>query len=701
MRRFILATLLPLLVAAQTTPAPKQTPPPPTAPRAFAFPAPVSKTLPNGLKIYLIEDHRLPLVTVSLQILAGGAYTPPEKAGLATLTAGLLREGTSTRDSQQISKLIDSAGGALGASAGDDTANVTATFMKSYAGLAMDLLSDVVRNPVFAQEEIDRQLRQAQSGLAVSYQSADYLAPMVAARAILGTHPYAYPSDGTPQTLRNITRDDIVAFHKKFYVPSRANLAIAGDLTPDEASALAEKWLGPWTGGTMTDDRLPLPPNPKAQVIVVDLPTAVQTQIQIGRIAIPRIHPDWIALNLANQVFGANFNSRLNMKLRSKEGLTYGANSSLEANRQAGAFLLSTSTRTEKTADAIRFMLDEIKNLSAEPITQAEFDESRNFIIGAFGLSLETSSNVAGRVLTAALHQLGDDYWTNYRSQLETLALPVIRGIAKRYINTDQIAIVAVGNAKEIAKPLEQFGAVRVIAASDLDLVAPDLVKKKEAAANTPETAARAKQLTDAVIAALGGREKLAAVKDASSQGTLKLTLPQGSFDGSATEEVVYPDKYRVVITLPVATVTQALDGQKGWMAQGTMSQDLPPQLVEELRKSISTSNGGLGLFVQAAAGQAEITSPAPDTLNWKSGALEVKIALDPATHLPAKITYNALGMQGPAEIENTFSDWKDFGGLKLPALETTTQNGQKVSERTVTARKINQGIPPDTFLKK
>lgn len=458
----------------------RQAPPPPSAPRPFAFPKAAMKTLGNGLRVYVVQDHRLPLVSASLQVLAGGAYAPPSKAGLAGMTATLLREGTKTRKAQDIARAVDNAGGSLSTAAGDDVATISMTFMKSYAPLGFELLSDVLLNPVFDQAELDRNMRQAQSSLQVNYASAEYLAPMVAARAILGTHPYAYPGDGTPDTLRSIARADIVRFYEANYGPKRAWLAIAGDVSPEEGFAVAEKYFGKWESKARPEAPLPAPPAPSNQVVIVDMPAAVQTQIVAGHLGVKRSVPEYAALNLGNQIVGGSFNSRINMKLRANEGLTYGARSSFDPNRQAGLFTAQTFTRTEKTAQAIGFLLDVLKEAKANPATVEEFDEAKAYTSGAFALSIESAGGVAGRTLSAAIYGLGDDYWPNYAGLIESLTLERVARDFSSFLQPGKLTIVAVGNAKEFAKQLEAFGPVRIIPVAELDLAAPDMVRARE-----------------------------------------------------------------------------------------------------------------------------------------------------------------------------------------------------------------------------
>lgn len=692
----------PLAVAKPAPPAkPKMTPPAPTAPRPYEFPKVASKTLPNGLKVFVVEDHRLPLLSASLQIIAGGAYAPPEKSGLANMTASLLHEGTTTRSAQELAKLADNAGGSLSAGAGDDVATLGMTFMKSYSTLGMELLADMTRNPAFAQEEIDRAMRQAQSNLQVSYSSAEYLAPATAARALLGTHPYAYPGDGTPVTLRNVKREDIVAFYKANYAPGRAWMAVAGDVTPEEAFALVEKYFGSWQAPAAADAKLPAPPAPKPQVVIVDMPTAVQTQIIVGHLGVARNSPDYLPLYVANQIFGGSFNSRLNMKLRANEGLTYGANSSFEPARQTGTFQASTFTRTEKTADAIRMLVDLLKEFKQNPATKEEFDEAKAYLMGSFAVSIETAAAVAGRVLTTAVYGLPEDYYPKFRERLQALTREQMSSSLQKFLETDKLTIVAVGNAKEFSKELQAYGPTRIIKAEDLDLTAADMVKVKAPSANAnPQAAAKAKALVAAALTALGGQEKAAAVKDQVLTGKIKLTMPQASFDGDSEESILYPAHYKMMMKLPVGVITEAVDGANAWAAQGPQAQDLPPNLAGELRKGIPAAGGGMGLLLAAAAGEAEVQAIDDTTVNWKKGEFEAKLTFDAASHQLVKMAYSSIGMNGPAETEVQLSDFRPVEGLTLPFHEVTLQNGQKVLDRTIAERKLNTGVKPESFKK-
>jgi len=441
---FAIAVLMPACFGQQ----PKLTPPAPGPPRPFHFPKYETKKLANGLTVFVIEDRREPLISYQLNIAtAGGSAAEASKAGLATLTAALLREGTKTRTAQQIAKTIDSSGGSLESSAGSDTASAECTMMKASADLGLELLADIVMNPTFPQDEVDRQMRQALSGLQVSYSDPQSLAGYLMRRTVFGTHPYAMPVGGTPDTVRKLKRDDIVNFYQTHYAPTYSYLAISGDVTPAEAFAKAEKYFGTWKGAAQAPPTVTPQASSARRIVIVDKADAVQTQYSIVQVAIPRNDPDYIPLQIANQIFGGSFNSRLNMKLRANEGLTYGASSALESQRQSGVFAARSFSRTEKTSTAIKMMADLLTEYRENPVTDPELNDAKAYLAGSFALSVETPAAVAQRVLTLAVNGLPANYWDTYRDKILATTAEQVTAAVRRHLTPDKMDIVAVGNA--------------------------------------------------------------------------------------------------------------------------------------------------------------------------------------------------------------------------------------------------------------
>lgn len=710
MRTTAVTTLASLLLAAGATPAAaqaaRQAPPPPAPDRPFDFPASHVHRLPNGLTVLVVEDRRQPLVSFTLLVHAGASAQPAGKDGLAAMVAGLLDKGTATRSAQDIARAIDRVGGSLSAGADADFAQVTATALVPSAGLALELLADIVARPSFKDDEVERLRRQALSGLQVQFADAEFLATAVARRVAYGAHPYAVGADGTPDTLAKLTRDDVVAFHRARYAPEGAWLAVAGDITPAAAVKLVEQHLGAWAGsaGALT---VAEPPAPARGAVFVDRADSVQTQIRVGTVAVPRNHPDHFPLLIANQAFGGSFNSRLNMKLRANEGLTYGARSLVDADRHAGWWGVSTYTRTEETARAVSLIEDLLRDFRETPITAAELEEAKSFLVGSFAIGAETPAQVAGKLLEARAYGLPDDYWTTYRQRVRAVTADQIATAVRKYVQPDRMTLVAVGNASAFAPALTGFGTPRVVRFADLDLTAPDLRRAGAATTASPEAMAQGKALIARAVAAAGGAGRLAAIKDVTTRGTVTVTTPMGEMKGEAVAEVVYPDKMRSTLTLPMGQMVQAFDGKGGWMKMGPQAMDLPPAMLPEMRRGV-VSALGIDLLRRAAAGEAEVSAlPAAevdgrkvDVVRWKMGEVEMTVSFDAETLLLAKLAYRSVTPQGAVDVEVMPGDYREVDGLKVPFKVKGLQNGQPYLESLSSTVTFNTGIDPAGFAK-
>jgi zinc protease len=363
--------LLPSLAAAQTRPWPSENPPRPLPARDIKFPPYELQTLPNGLQVVAVLHHEQPAVTMRLLIRAGTSADPKSKLGLAKMVASLLDQGTAgakPRTSQELNDDIDFIGGSMGAGAGTDLTFCNLVVMKDSFESGMRMLSDMARHPAFAQSELERQRQQMVSGLQVSEQDPEYVANAVFDRLVYGFHPYGLPDSGTSETLKGLTRGDLVAFHEKYFVPNNAILAIVGDVTAEEAFATAKKIFGDWQKKEVPAERFIAPPDPTRRVIVVNKPDAVQTEVRVGHIGISRTHPDYMAVNLAIRILGGEGSNRLHQVLRTERSLTYGAQANFDTLKDSGDFEAETNTRSEATGEVLRLIVDEFWRLQRERV---------------------------------------------------------------------------------------------------------------------------------------------------------------------------------------------------------------------------------------------------------------------------------------------------------------------------------------------
>lgn len=486
----LIATVLLLVSAAAyaQTAAPPSKPkaagPPPAPAKEVRFPAFEEKTLPNGLRVVIIEQHEQPLVSLRLLLPAGKSFEPAGKAGLADATASLLTKGTASRSAQQIAEAIDFVGGNLSANAGIESVYADAGVTSDQLDLGFELLADVILHPSFPQAELDRWRRQALSQLQIQQQSAGYLADHALARAVFGDHPYGRPGDGTPESLSGLTRDDIASFHQRYYVPNKGILAVVGDVKPADAVARAERAFGGWAKGqTVEVPAVEAPRRQGHQIIVIDKPDAVQTEIRLGQVAIAFRDPDLYAAEVYDSVVGGNANSRLYLEIRQKRGLAYGAGSSFIEPTQPGWFQASTSTKTESTVEALELALEVLRGLQKDPVPEPELAAAKTYITGAFPLEIETADGIAFKVVEAMRYGYGREFLESYNDRISKIGPADLQRFAKQRIHPDSMVIVLSGNASVFSAALkEKFGAFETIPAAEIDFLRADLRKPKAAA---------------------------------------------------------------------------------------------------------------------------------------------------------------------------------------------------------------------------
>jgi zinc protease len=456
---------------------PSERPPRPLPARQVNFPPFDVRTLDNGMQVLTILHHEQPAITVRLIVGAGAAQDPQGKGGVASLVGQLLDQGTTTRTAERIADQIDTIGGSLVTGAGADLTFANVVVMKDSFSDAMDLLADVVRNPAFAPEEIDRQKQQTVSSLQVSANDPNYVASAVFDRLVYGFHPYGLPGQGTAATVAGITRDDLRAFHAAYFVPNNMIVAVVGDTTPEEAIAQVQRTFGAWPKGALTPPVAVEPPPAARRIVVIDKPDSVQTEIRVGQLAIPRKHKDYLAWDLAVRILGGEGANRLHRVLRSERGLTYGAQAGTQAMKQAGDYMAETDTRTETTGESLRLMVEEFAKIERQRIFERELGDAQAFLAGSFPLTIETPNEIATQVLNAVFYDLPVSEIPTFRDRVLAVTAADVQRVAQEYVKSDRLSIVLVGNASAFVPQLGAVGFtdVEVIPIGELDLMSPNL----------------------------------------------------------------------------------------------------------------------------------------------------------------------------------------------------------------------------------
>ena len=476
-----LCVLCVLCVNAQT---PQATPPPPAPPRSGKFPTPVEQTLPNGLRVIVVERRESPLISAQLLIKNGGEVDPPELAGLADMTANLLTKGTQSRDATKIAQEIESLGGSLDSGARWDSSFATVSVMSSKIDPAMEILADVVRRPTFKSEEVERLRQQNLDNFTLALGDPGTIARFVAARVVFGDSPYGHPVAGTTESLTRITAADIAKMHSRYYRPDNAILVIGGDIGSKDGLALATRFFGDWQKPTT-----PLPDvsasmesaaaGKGGRVVVIDKPDAGQAAVFLARTGINRKDPDYFRGIVSNSVL-TGYSGRLNQEIRIKRGLSYGASSALETRRDVGPFLASAQTKNESGAVVADLLLSEIGRLSSAPPADVELTPRKAVLIGGFSRNLETAGGLVGQVGSLALYGMGLDEINRFINNVQAISTADIQKFAGTRLDAKTANIIIVGNAKAFLPELQKkYPNVEVIPFPELDLNTALLRKKK------------------------------------------------------------------------------------------------------------------------------------------------------------------------------------------------------------------------------
>lgn len=448
-------------VRADATDAFPETPPQAPPLRPASMPAVFSEALDNGINVVVVQSDEVPYLSIRWWLLSGSRCDPAGKEGVASLTAGLLRQGTQSRTDQQIAQVLDFDAITLDGSATHDYTVVSAGCLTDRVETALQVMADVIRNASFPAGEFRRRVNEEISGLSVAERDAGYQADRAFARIVYGDHTMARPSSGTSRSLRSIRVEDVRDFHQMYYAPDNSTLMFSGAIEPARAMELAKRFFGDWERGTPTEiGPGTFPEHRGRRIYVVDRPDSEQSQIRVGHLGIQRTDEAFVVSEVFNQVFGGGFNSRLNKRIRVDEGLTYGARGGMTAGKERGVFSASTFTRTDRTADTVRLLLEEIEKIRDVPPTSEELEEARSFLIGRFGLSLETPDDVARKVWDRLFFGLPADYYASYLTAIEKVTADDVTAFAKAHVHPEDIVVLIVGDAKTIEESLKPLGEV-------------------------------------------------------------------------------------------------------------------------------------------------------------------------------------------------------------------------------------------------
>ncbi len=422
--------------------------------------------LSNGLKVMVVENHRLPLVQANLVIKSGSSGDPADAIGSAVFAASLLDEGTKTLSALQISERARQLGANLGAYATADATNVNLNVLKRNLDPALTLMADIVTNPAFPQAELDRMKKTFLGNILQEKRDPFGLAARAFSRELYGPgHPYAQPQNGTEASVQALQRDQIVSYYRANYIPNNAGIVLVGDITIDEAKAKLEKAFSSWKQGTAQPVTVPDPSLPaKTRIVIVDKPGSPQSMIVAGSVGLKRSSPDWTAVQVVNNALGGQFISRVNMNLRENKGFTYGASTWFSGQRGTGASWSYAPVQAQSTKEAVFELVKEIRDIvSSRPLAGDELRISQEQLLKGFQSYFEDIGTMAASLGNMVAFDLPDDNWQTFDSRVTSVDAAKAMETATKYLHPDALIIVVVGDKEKIEPGLKELNLGEVV----------------------------------------------------------------------------------------------------------------------------------------------------------------------------------------------------------------------------------------------
>ncbi|MEP6539670.1 MAG: pitrilysin family protein [Bryobacteraceae bacterium] len=668
--------------------------------RSVKVPQPARIEMPNGMTLFLLEDHELPAIGMAAMIRTGSRYVPADKAGLAFVTGRVMRTGgTATRSGDDLDKLLDGLGASVETGIETDAGSAFVSVLKEDVDKALPILSDVLRNPAFPQDKVDLTKTELRDGIARRNESSHAVLQREFGRLIYGTNS-GYTRLPQYDTVNSITRADLVAFHKQYYQPENVILGVWGDFNTADMRAKIEKEFGSWARGGHPKPEVPaVDPAAKMRsgVYVINKDDVNQSEIQIGGLGGKRNDPDYYANVVLATALGGGFGSRLMNRVRSNEGLAYSTFAAWGAQYDhPGLFFASAGTKSQTTMKALELIKQELEKIGQSELTDKEFQLAKDSILKGTAFDFDSTSKIVLRLMNYEYSGYPSDYLQRFNENINKVTKADALRVAKQYWNPANMAVLIVGKQADFDKPQTPLGQITSI---DISIPKP---KAAAVASATPESLASGKALLAKVREAMGG-DKLESVKSVVSKANLTVTMPQGEMN-LKTETMRKAGKSLQKMVTPMGEVLQGFDGEKVWMKAGGQVQDAPPAGVvaardEAFRETIRLLSASPGLTVQSL-GESKLAGKSVMGLLVSDPAAkqEVKIFVDPATNYVAGRVYSGALFGPPGEVEEVYLDYKDVNGVKFPSHSVLSQNGAKRAELKIDDIVVNSEIPDSAF---
>lgn len=643
--------------------------------------------LANGLKVFVIENNKLPKVNFSLLTVRDPIMEGKSK-GYVEFAGDLLRRGTKNRSKEEIDEEIDF----IGASLNTSGTGISGSSLKKHFGALMEIFADVLLNSEFKQEELDKIKKQTISNLAAAKEEPSSISANLR-RALTYGNDHPYGEIMTEETVNSIMLEKCQSFYEKYFRPNISLLAFVGDITLDEAKDIAEKYLGEWKPKEVESLNYNMPQAPLVRKVAIsDRPASVQSVINIAYpVDLKKSSEDIIKVSVMNTLLGGTFSARLNQNLREDKGYTYGANSFLGSDRFVGRFTASATVRNSVTDSAVAEIFNEMKRLKNEKVGEEELSKIKNFLTGSFSRALENPGTIARFALNIEINDLPQDYYKNYLKSLSDVSAEDVQEMANKYLKPDNSYVIVVGNADEIAANLKKFSASGKIQYYDNYGVEYDPNLKKVKNGITAEI------VIDDYIKSMGGREKLSAVTDK----MMKLKSANEGMDISLTIAQKKPNKLFQELDFSVGKQTTYFDGVKGKIEGMGQVQYIEGNLLEDLKYQSK-----LHPFLDYEANNVSLDLKGIENIEGKDAYKIVLTTQNGKEYIHYYDINNNYKLREISTIETPqgiftqiidMDDYKEVDGIMHP-FSLKQSMGGRTTELIVESIKFNSGLEDSMF---